>query len=93
MSTAEAALLLAVLGLPHLVDSNGREHVVMDETWPEYPEASDPLFDHGLNIARLNAGRHGLPALRPRLADPCRGGALGCGDKVCIIKFLLARRV
>ena len=94
MSTAEVSLLLAVLGLPHLVDSNGREHVVMDEAWPEYPEASDPLFDHGLNIARLNAGRHGVPLrLGPRLADPCRGGALGSGDKVCIIKLVLARRV
>ena len=76
MSKAEVLRLLAVLGLPHLCDMEGREQSIF-KAFPEFKETQDLLIDHGLSIGRKRAGRHGLPSrLGPHTADPIRGGAL-----------------
>ena len=76
MSKADVLRLLAVLGLPHLCDTEGRKQC-MFEPWAEYHEAQDFLVEHGLDIGRKHSGRHGLPSrLGPHVADPIRGGAL-----------------
>ena len=76
MSKAGVLRLLAVLGLPHLCDAEGRKQSIF-EALPEHHEAKDVLVEHGLDIGRKHSGRHGLPSrLGPHTADPIRGGAL-----------------
>ena len=97
MSKAEVLKLLAVLGLPHLRDTEGRKQCIF-EAWPELNEAQDFLVEHGLGIGRKHSGTRALLSrLGPHTADPiCRGAlssevhAPSVAHRIRVVRTLLS---